>query len=133
MGVRCYQDLVAWQLANELKRKVYELIDNSSTRVDLRFRDQIRASASSAPTNIADGFGYYRHPDFARFVRIARAELSETHCHLGDGVDRRYWSKEEAEELRQLANRAVGATTGLLRYLMTTEAPQKWPKRSPSR
>jgi hypothetical protein len=34
MGVRRYQDLVAWQLANELKLNVYELVDQSSARDD---------------------------------------------------------------------------------------------------
>jgi four helix bundle protein len=73
-----YQDLLAWQLADELQRRVYELVDNSTASSDFRFRDQIKGSASAAPTNIAEGFGYYRHPEFARHVRIAKSELSET-------------------------------------------------------
>ena len=129
MGVDRYEDLVAWQLANELKEKVYELIDNSPARNDFEFRDQIKGSSSSAPANIAEGFGYYDHKQFARYVRIARASEMETHNHLGDGVKRRYWTDDEASPLRQLAKRAIGAATGLLRYLETTEEPQSWEKR----
>src|SRR5882672_10507309 len=114
MKVSRYQDLIAWQLADELKQKVYELIDTSSARNDFEFRDQIKASAASAPTNIAEGFGYYRHPEFGKHVRIARAELNETHNHLGDGVHRRHWSSERSAPLQALARRAGGATTGLL-------------------
>jgi len=35
MGVRRYQDLDAWRLANELKREVYALIENSPARTRL--------------------------------------------------------------------------------------------------
>jgi len=128
MGVRRYQDLLAWQLADELKKKVYELVDNSPARDDRRFCEQIKASASSAPSNIAEGFAYYRHAEFARYVRIAKASENETHNHLGDGVDRHHWSPREAKAAQDLADRAIGAATRLLQYLMTTEAPT-WRKR----
>jgi four helix bundle protein len=123
MGARRYQDLDAWRLANELKREVYALIENSPAREDRRFCDQIKASASSGPANLAEGFGCYRHPEFARYVRVARASLLETHNHLGEGTDRRYWSPTEAGRLQALADRATGATTRLMRYLMSTKAP----------
>jgi len=124
-----YQDLLAWQLADELKRQVYALVDNSTASADFRFRDQLKSSASAAPTNIAEGFGYYRHAEFARHVRIAKSELTETHHHLDDGVDRRHWLRTQAEPLQILAERAIAASTRLLKYLMTTEAPSRWPKR----
>ena len=127
MVARRYQDLVVWQLADELKQKVYELIETSLAKSDFQFRDQLRASAASAPTNLAEGFAYYRHGEFARHVRIARSEIVETHNHLGDGVQRGYWSLQRAMPLRHLANRARGAATGLLEHLLTTEAPSDWP------
>jgi four helix bundle protein len=129
VGVRRYEDLVAWQLANELKRKVYALVDQSTARDDRRFCDQIRDSAASAPRNLAEGFACYRHPEFARYSRIAKASLTETHNHLGDGVDRRHWPPQDAEPLKELANRAVGACVRLLKYLDSTDAPGTRPRR----
>jgi len=75
MGVDNYQDLECWRLANELKREVYALVDNSSARHDLKFRDQIIDSARSGPRNIAEGFGRYHHPEFARFLGFAKASI----------------------------------------------------------
>src|SRR5262245_48184631 len=69
-GVNRYQDLVAWQLANELKKKIYVLVDSTSARDDHRFAEQIKDSAASAPRNLSEGFGCYRHPEFARYTRI---------------------------------------------------------------
>jgi len=129
MCAKRYEDLDAWQLADELKEKGYALIDNSAARNDFEFRNQLRDSLSSATANIAEGFGYYDHGQFARHVRIARASEMETHDHLADGVKRGYWTNEKASPLQQLAKRAIGAATGLLRYLDTTEAPQRWKKR----
>jgi four helix bundle protein len=126
MTVRRYQDLLAWQLADELKREVYELVDNSSARNDFNFRDQIMRSASSAPSNIAEGFGYYRHAEFGRHLRIAKSELPETHNHLGDGVDRHHWSPTQAKPIQDLADRAIAVSTRLLQHLATTEAPRRW-------
>lgn len=59
VGARRYEELVAWQLANELKRKVYALVDQSSARDDRRFCEQIKDSAASAPRNLAEGFACY--------------------------------------------------------------------------
>jgi four helix bundle protein len=123
MGIRRYQDLVAWQLANELKQKVYALADATTARDDRRFCEQIRDSSASAPRNLAEGFGCYLHPDFARYTRTAKASLVETHNHLGDGVDRGHWIPQEAAPLQQLADRAIGACVRLLRYLESSDAP----------
>jgi four helix bundle protein len=127
--VRRYTDLVAWQLANQLKREVYALIDASPAKHDRRFCEQIKDSAASAPSNLAEGFGCYRHPEFARYSRVARSSLIETHNHLGDGVDLKYWSPADAARLQKLADRATGATTRLIRYLETTDAPGSSPRR----
>ena len=126
MGVTCYEDLVAWQLANELKERVYELVDGTSAKRDFHFANQIRDSASSAPANLSEGFALYLHPQFAHRVRIARSEENETHNHLADGVSRGHWTKDQAAPLQKLAVRAMKAATGLLRHLSMTDAPSDW-------
>ena len=129
MGINHYRDLVAWQLANELKKQVYALVDQSTAKTDLRFSGQIRAAAASGPSNLAEAFGAYNHPEAARYVRIARASLVETHNHLGDGVDRGYWTNDQAERVQDLADQARKAAGKWLEYLMTTDAPSRWQRR----
>jgi four helix bundle protein len=67
-GVRRYQDLDCWKLANELKLRVYEIIERSPAKHDFDFRDQLRDAASSGPSNISEAFGHHRHPDAARLA-----------------------------------------------------------------
>jgi four helix bundle protein len=116
-GVKSFEDLDAWKLSVDLRDRVLELTESGRAGRDVRFCEQIRDSASSAPRNIAEGFGAFMPREFARFVRIARKSLMETKNHLLDTRGRRYWSEEQAAKLLVLCNRALGATTALLRYL----------------
>jgi four helix bundle protein len=126
MIARTFEELDAWQLAVELKNSVEALLATSHAKRDGNFCDQIRSSSASAPANISEGFGYYEHPQFARHVRIAIATLDETRHHLRDGVERCFWSGDNAAPLIRLAKRARGACVGLLAHLCTTDAPQPW-------
>jgi four helix bundle protein len=113
-----YEELDAWRLADSLKKQVYAALETSAAKEHRGFCDQIRDSA-----NLAEGFGYYRHPEFAKHTRIAKASLHETQNHIGDGLDRKLWTMEKATEMHKLADRAIGACVRLLAHLETTEAP----------
>lgn len=117
MGVHRFEDLECWKLAHALKLEVYAVIAREPARRDFRFCDQIRESARSAPSNIAEGFGRYRPAEFAHFLRIAKASLLETQNHLRDALDCSYISEVEQASLVQAASRAVGAAVKLIRYL----------------
>jgi four helix bundle protein len=122
-GVKRFEDLVCWQRANALKLQVYELIDESRAINDFKFRDQLRASASSVTANLSEAFGSYKHSEAAKFVRYAKASLTETHNHLLDGVHRKYWSTERVAPLLVLSERAMKAVVGWLKYLARTDEP----------
>ena len=129
-GVSRYEDLVCWQLADELEREVVALTDAGPASKDFKFRDQIRDSSSSATRNIAEGFGRYWPADFARFMTIARASLMETHSSTRTGRNRGYFTEEQTARLQSLAQRAGKASTELIRYLETC---RERPRRGPSR
>jgi four helix bundle protein len=112
-----YPDLECWQLANELKRRVYAFIAIEPAVRDFEYCDQIRDSARSAPSNIAEGFGRFRPTEFAGFLEYAKGSLLETDNHLADGREQGYVSEIEYREMCELANRAAGATTNLMKYL----------------
>ena len=116
-GVRRFEDLDCWTLANELKLAVYKLVERPHIKCDRPFCDQIRAAVASAPANIAEGFGRRSDAEFARFLDIARGSLNECRNHVADARDRRYIDEDERTVLDSLASRAVGAVAGLQRYL----------------
>jgi four helix bundle protein len=115
VGVREFRDLVAWQLAHELKCEVFALTAAGPVVRDFRYRDDIRASSASAPANISEGFGRFGPREFARFLSIAKASLQETQNHLIDGQDRGYLDDRLFSRLWNLSRAAERATAHLLR------------------
>jgi hypothetical protein len=54
MGAKRFEDLIAWQRANELKENVLAFIAKPPASNDRDYCDQIRKSARSAPANISE-------------------------------------------------------------------------------
>jgi four helix bundle protein len=56
MGVRSYRDLVAWQLADQLRVAIDELLSDPRLARAYDFQHQVDIAADSACANIAEGF-----------------------------------------------------------------------------
>lgn len=117
-----FEDLVCWQLAEELRERMIAVTDRECVRGDRRFYEDARAAARSAPANIAEGFGLYDPKPNARHVQIAKGSLAETKNHILDAIKRGYVDKKERDELLLLAKRAIGATRNYLLYLKSCKS-----------
>jgi four helix bundle protein len=117
-----FKELRAWQLAHAFKVGVYDLTSQGSLARDFGLRDQLREAAASAPSNISEGFGRFDPPDFARFVKIAKASLVECQNHLIDAVDRGHIAEAVRREYSEKAREALKEVAGLLDYLQSPEA-----------
>ena len=87
MGANTYRELVCWQLADELQRRIVAITATPPAKRDFKFCDQIRDASLSVPSNIAEGFARRSPPDFARFLTIAKGSLGETQVRLRAGLD----------------------------------------------
>jgi four helix bundle protein len=123
MIARRYEDLVCWQLSHRLQERVMAFTAIGPAFKDFKYCDQIRDAASSAPRNIAEGFGRYQPKVFRNYLQIAAGSLQETRSHLEDGLVRGYLSEAEHLELKRLSLRAFRATVRLASYLRTAKAP----------
>jgi len=117
MVARRLEELIVYQLGDELRTKVYALTETTRVANDRKFCDQIRDAASSVTRNTAEGFGRYRHKEFAQFLTIARGSAFEVRDHLRDGFKRKYWTEEAIEDSTRLCFRTIAAATRLIRYL----------------
>ena len=121
-GVDRFTNLRAWQACDVYKNAVYRLCLDSPLSRDWKRRDQLEESVAGPPAHIAEGFGRFNPPDFARFTVIARSSLMESQNHLRDAVDKNYITEETRLELDALAEAALGEVTGLMEYLQSPEA-----------
>jgi four helix bundle protein len=81
-GFQSVERLKVWQKAMDLVEASYRL--STQLPPDERFGlvSQMRRAATSVPANIAEGFGRWNAPDFARFISIASGSLRELETHF---------------------------------------------------
>jgi four helix bundle protein len=108
-----YEDLVAYQTAEELASLIDEQVLGSASR-NQDFCRQIQKSSAKAPAQIAEGFLRFLPKESAYYYRVARASLGETQAHLRRGLKRAYWSPETHKKMWDLSEVALKTTTGLL-------------------
>jgi four helix bundle protein len=75
--VRTHKDLDVWNKAMELAEKLYYLTAKFPKEERYGFVSQIRRSAISIPSNIAEGAARNSKKEFIQFLYVAMGSLSE--------------------------------------------------------
>jgi four helix bundle protein len=113
MGAKTFEELRAWQLAAQLSDEVVAVGATPALQGDLAFRNQLRDAAEAAPRLIAEGFGRWGHREFARYLRMARAELMEVRSDLLALQRRRTIPADRVEELLRLTEQTTKTVSRL--------------------
>ena len=75
--MKTHKDLDVWRNAIELVKGVYRITDGFPRREDFGLTSQMRRSAVSIASNIAEGAGRYSKKEFERFLYISLGSLAE--------------------------------------------------------
>ena len=78
---------------------------------------QIKRSAVSIPSNIAEGYGRHHHQENIQFCRTARGSLTETLDHLITAVDDGYLAHDQYASMRGLLEDTWKVLNGYIAYL----------------
>ena len=78
MAVKSYRELIVWQRATDLAESVYTMTCGFPRQEVYGLTSQVRRSAVSVASNIAEGQGRKSTRDFLNFLSIARGSLCET-------------------------------------------------------
>jgi four helix bundle protein len=76
-AILSYRDLDVWRLAMDLVERCYELSAAFPRSEEFGLRAQLRRSAVSIPSNVAEGHGRSATGDYCRHVFIAHGSLME--------------------------------------------------------
>ncbi len=105
METRLYQKLIVWQEAHALCLQVYKITTDFPSAEKFALVSQMRRSAYSIPTNLAEGNSRLTKKDKAHFVMIAMGSLEELHYQCLLSHDLGYLSKEDRDNLQQHVGR----------------------------
>ena len=79
---KTFKELIVWQRAMELAQAVYALVKILPKEETYALSDQMRRSAVSIPSNIAEGHARQTSKEFTQFLCIARGSLAELETQL---------------------------------------------------
>ncbi|MGH9384017.1 MAG: four helix bundle protein [Vicinamibacterales bacterium] len=123
-GLNDFRDFAAWQRAEELRELVDEFLARPGVAPRFRSANQLSDAASSAPRNIAEGFGRFRPREYAQFVRVAKGSETEVLGILIEARKKKFLSVDDFKRYEIAARRAIGTAVGLIRYLESATPPE---------
>jgi four helix bundle protein len=93
-----FTDLKVWQRSHALVLDLYRLTASFPAEERFGLTSQLRRSAASVPTNIAEGSKRQRPADYARYLNIAESSAAETEYLLILSRDLGYLPADAAEK-----------------------------------
>ncbi len=94
-----FKNLKVWQRSHRLVLSLYQTTVRFPSHERFGITSQLRRSAASVPTNIAEGCKRQGQQDFARFLNIAEGSLSETEYLVMLASDLGYFLANEPSQL----------------------------------
>jgi four helix bundle protein len=122
-GAKRYEDLIVWQLADQMRVLVFTLTSRERYVRDLKLHSQTEDAVNSVCRNIAEGSSC-KHKEFARFLEISRRSVDELQDAFRSAQLKGYVTAREYEPIWSLMHRMDPAYAKLIHYLRTTPNPQ---------
>lgn len=117
MNYRRFEELPCWQVARELCKVIFELINNSKIKNDFSLRDQMWRSSGSTMDNIAEGFDDGSTLEFIRFLGYSQRSCSELQSQLYRALDCEYINNTQFSKVYDLASECRKQVKGFRKYL----------------
>lgn len=113
--IRTFRDLIAWQLAYALGLAVIRATRSFPAVERFGLALQLRRSAVSMASNIAEGYGRSSRSDYIRFLYIARGSLFELDTQLSFAIDLEYIGKDQSQMFLRDIDECGRVLGGLIR------------------
>lgn len=114
MKLKKFEDIIAWQKAQNLAVSIYSLFGNID---DYGFRNQICRATVSISNNIAEGFDRISDKEFRRYLFIAKGSCSEVKSMLYLSQKLKMIDNKTTDSLIEKCNEISKIIRGLINYL----------------
>ncbi|MFB3387884.1 four helix bundle protein [Flavobacterium sp. LAR06] len=88
--MKTFRDLLIWQKSMNLVTEIYQLTNSFPKEEIYGLSSQIRRSAISIPSNIAEGYGRDGNSDYLRFLNTSISSLFEIQIQLEISYNLKY-------------------------------------------
>ncbi len=116
-SVRSYRDLLVWQKSMDLAMEIYAVVKNFPKEELYGLTSQMKRSALSVPSNIAEGSSRRTTGEFMRYINIATGSLAEIETQIIFSSRLNYINKEITSSLLKQADEVSRMLQGLYNSL----------------
>ncbi len=120
-----FKKLNVWFKAKELAVYIYALSDKGLLSKDYGLRDQMRRSAVSVVSNIAEGDQLGTNPQSIRHFYIARGSVAELYTQAIIANEIKYISKIDFENIENSYNDISKMLTKLIKVRLNSSKPTR--------
>ncbi len=115
--LKSYRDLIVWQKSVNFVTQIYVVTRDFPREELYGLTAQIRRSAVSVPSNIAEGYGRNSRNDYARFLQIANGSLYEIQTQLEISLNLSYLSESRFNEIYEQSREIERMLSSLIRKI----------------
>ncbi|MGN6646752.1 MAG: four helix bundle protein [Cytophaga sp.] len=94
-----YKELKVWQKSMNITAEIYKVTEELPEKEKFNLTSQIRRSAVSIPSNIAEGAGRNSKKDFSHFLSVALGSSFELETQVILTEKLNYLTKDQIEQL----------------------------------
>ncbi len=117
MSVKKYRDLQIWQKGVKLVDEIYDITAQMPKEEVYGLTSQMRRSAISIPSNIAEGGARQGTKELIHFLNIAKGSLAELETQLIIAERRKFITRNELERLLLTTDTLDNMIFGLMNSL----------------
>jgi four helix bundle protein len=122
MGVRSYKELDIWQKSIEIVNTIYEITKKFPKEEMFGLSVQMRRSAVSISSNIAEGFSRYNNKEFRQFLYVALGSCAEVETQLIICLNQQYVQKAKFEEALEMIDHESRMIMNMIKHVSNS-----WP------
>jgi len=122
MKIRSFRDLEVWTLAMELVMECYRITERYPTDERYGLAKETRRSATSIPSNVAEGHNRHSTPAYLNHVNIALGSHAELETQLEIAIRRNYVVGDDLAKINDLLARVGQMLHALRRSLRLARA-----------
>jgi len=116
--IQSFKDLRIWQKGIEIVEDIYKMTNNFPNEEKYGLSSQMRRSAISIPSNIAEGFKRFHNKEYKRFLFITLGSSAELETQLIISNKLNYVTKHTTDTLIEKIDYLSKMITLLIRKLL---------------